>query len=164
MSLSSSPSGKEAPQAQWRRQLRYLYLRFVRLRATPEAIARGLAAGVFAGWYPLFGLQTIIGIAIASACRGNKLMAAAGTWVSNPLTYLPIYAFNFQIGRLLLGLEDQQFTLELLQSWEKLVQLGSAVILALFLGSTLIGLLSAFLSYWIGLWTVRYIRTARRMG
>ncbi|NJM98740.1 MAG: DUF2062 domain-containing protein [Phormidesmis sp. RL_2_1] len=49
----------------WRRLLRYFYVRFLRMQATPQAIARGVAAGLFAGSFPLLGFQSIIGIAIA---------------------------------------------------------------------------------------------------
>ena len=53
--------------------------------------ARGLAAGIFCGCFPFFGLQTLLGVALASVVRGNHLLAAAGTWVSNPFTYVPLY-------------------------------------------------------------------------
>ena len=101
--MTSAPKKRKRSRQKWRRQLRYFYIRFVRMRGTPEAIGRGIAAGVFAGWFPLFGLQTIIGVAIASVVRGNKIMAAAGTWISNPFTYVPIYYFNFRIGQVLLS-------------------------------------------------------------
>ncbi|MFO0103826.1 MAG: DUF2062 domain-containing protein, partial [Cyanobium sp.] len=53
--------------------------------------ARGLAAGIFCGCFPFFGLQTLLGIGLASVLRGNHLLAAAGTWISNPFTYVPLY-------------------------------------------------------------------------
>ena len=53
---------------------------------TPGQRARGLAAGIFCGCFPIFGLQTLVGIAMASVVRGNHLLAAAGTWISNPFT------------------------------------------------------------------------------
>ena len=65
--------------------------------------ARGLAVGVFCGCYPFFGLQIVISVAAASMVRGNHLLAAAGTLVSNPLTYLPLYWFNYLVGCRLLG-------------------------------------------------------------
>jgi hypothetical protein len=53
-------------------------------------------------------LQTLLGVGLASLVRGNYLLAAAGSWISNPLTYAPLYWFNDQLGwsfssRLLLG-------------------------------------------------------------
>lgn len=122
----------------WQRLARYIYIRFIRLRSHPQAIARGLAAGVFAGSYPLFGLQTIIGVAIAAAIGGNKIVAAAGTWISNPLTYVPIYAFNYQIGRWLLR---QPLETNLInRSPQEWMSLGLDITLALMVGSTFVGI------------------------
>ena len=70
---------------------------------TPGQRARGLAAGVFCGCYPFFGLQIFLSVGLASVVRGNHLLAAAGTLVSNPLTYLPLYWFNYLVGCRLLG-------------------------------------------------------------
>lgn len=144
------PVPKHSVAKRWRRRLRYFYLRFVRLRGTSKELARGLAAGVFAGLFPLFGLQTIIGVVIASLLRGNKLMAAAGTWISNPLTYVPIYAFNYQVGRWLLGRTDSQpfDNQESLQNW---LEMGVDVTAVMFLGCLVMGLLCSVLSYLVGL-------------
>ena len=72
-------------------------------KGTPGERARGVAAGVFCGCYPFFGLQTILSLGVASLVRGNHLLAAAGTLISNPFTYLPLYWFNYQLGCWLLG-------------------------------------------------------------
>ena len=74
-----------------------------RQEGTPGQRARGLAAGVFCGCYPFFGLQIFLSVGVATVVRGNHLLAAAGTLVSNPLTYLPLYWFNYLLGRQLLG-------------------------------------------------------------
>lgn len=131
------------------RLVRYVYIRFVRLRSNPQAIARGLAAGVFAGSYPLFGLQTIIGVAIAAAIRGNKIVAAAGTWISNPLTYVPIYAFNYQVGRWLLGKSSRVNLTE--RSPQEWMSLGVDITVTLMVGSTLVGIVLAIISYYSSL-------------
>ena len=55
---------------------------------TPGQRARGLAAGVFAGCFPLFGFQTFLGVLFANLLRGNTFLAVVGTWISNPMTYL----------------------------------------------------------------------------
>lgn len=155
-------SRSKSPKHSWQRRIRYFYLRLIRLDSTPEAIARGLAAGVFAGLFPLFGLQTLIGIAIALPLRGNKLMAAAGTWVSNPFTYLPIFVLNFQVGCWLLGTEQQFLGMTSLESWSALVELGSEFIVTLFLGCFVVGAIGAFCSYFLGLWLVRHSRKQRQ--
>lgn len=82
-----------------RRSIRWLWAQ----EGTPGQRARGVAAGVFCGCYPFFGLQIFLSIGLASALRGNHLLAAAATLISNPFTYLPLYWFNFQVGCWILG-------------------------------------------------------------
>ncbi|MBT9316170.1 DUF2062 domain-containing protein [Leptothoe spongobia] len=142
-----------------RRLVRYVYIRFIRLRSHPRAIARGVAAGTFAGSYPLFGLQTLLGVAIAAAVRGNKIVAAAGTWISNPLTYVPIYAFNYQVGRWILGQSNEaNLTGRSPQEW---MNLGLDITVALMVGSTLVGLVLAIISYYIALNLAYNLRSNR---
>ncbi|MEM6254419.1 MAG: DUF2062 domain-containing protein [Cyanobacteria bacterium P01_D01_bin.156] len=141
------------------RLVRYIYIRFIRLRSHPQAIARGLAAGVFAGSYPLFGLQTILGVAIAAAIGGNKIIAAAGTWISNPLTYVPMYAFNYQIGRWLLGQPIETNLIN--RSPKEWMSLGLDITLALMVGSTIVGIILATISYYSGLYLAHRVKTTR---
>lgn len=161
---TSKVSSSKVPRAfgdRLKRRIRYVYLKFVRLRGHPKELARGLAAGVFAGMFPLFGLQTIIGVAIAFRIKGNPLMAAGGTWISNPLTYLPIYAFNYRLGCWILGRPAVNlFTdVESLKAW---LETGADVGVALMLGSFVMGLIFGPLSYVIGLPLIRRARQRYR--
>lgn len=140
------------------RQLRYLWWRLIRLRETPEQIARGLALGVFAGFFPLFGLQTIIGVGLATLFRGHKLTAILGTWVSNPLTYMPIYALNFQVGRWLLNCQED-FVLDSVDSISQLTAEGVRFVGPLFLGSAVMGLVGGAIAYFVGLKLIRRRRS-----
>ncbi len=70
---------------------------------SPGQRCRGFAVGVFAGCYPFFGFQTIIAVVLASLVRGNRILAAAATWVSNPFTYAPLFLLNYMVGKWLLG-------------------------------------------------------------
>ena len=113
--------------------------------------ARGLGAGIFCGCFPFFGLQTLLGIGLASVLRGNHLLAAAGTWISNPLTYVPLYWFNYQLGCWLLGPGTPWPGLGALQA-EGLGQLGWSVANRLLLGSSLVGAASAVAGGWLYWW------------
>lgn len=143
----------------WGRRLRYYYWRLVRMQGRPETIARGLACGVFAGLFPLFGLQTIIGVLLAFLFRGNKIVAAAGTWVSNPFTYVPIYAFNFKIGQVLLARHELADVS--LSSWAQIRELGGDILFTLFVGCFAIGLVCGACSYFLGVWLIRRGRRRR---
>ena len=117
---------------------------------TPGQRARGLAAGIFCGCFPIFGLQTLVGIAMASVVRGNHLLAAAGTWISNPFTYVPLYWFNYRIGSLLLGPGRQWPGFDALQR-DDVSQMGWSVISRLMLGSSITGAVCAALGWWLSL-------------
>lgn len=147
----------------WRRLFRYFYIRFLRMRSSPEAVARGVAAGVFAGSFPLMGLQIIIGVAIAATIRGNKAIAAASTWISNPLTYVPLFLLNFHVGRWLLR---QPATTELpisgsSWSWDALMSMGLSVVVSLMVGSFVVGLVASALGYFVGLAIARRVQRVR---
>ncbi|CAK6688700.1 hypothetical protein IFHNHDMJ_00460 [Synechococcus sp. CBW1107] len=114
---------------------------------SPGQRARGLAAGVFCGCFPFFGVQTLLGIALASVMRGNHLLAAAGTWISNPFTYVPLYWINYRIGSLLLGPGKGWPGLEVMRS-EAIWQLGWSFVNRMLLGSLLMGLVAATLCGW----------------
>ncbi len=131
------------------------------MQSSPGAIARGAAAGAFAGSFPFLGLQTIIGIAIASCIQGNKVVAAASTWLSNPLTYVPLFALNFHIGRWLLGLSpitDLPTSPADMGAW---LAMGRDVAAAMMLGSLITGLVASVLGYYIGFAVALRVRKAR---
>ncbi len=144
-----------------RRQVRYLYLRFLRLRSTPAALARGFAVGVFAGMFPFFGAQTILAVLIAVVLKGNKIMAAAGTWVSNPLTYVPIYAFNFQVGRWLLHESVYLPRLDGQQSIQAMLRASSDVAVVLLLGCFMVACVTSVIAYVAMLYLARRLRRLR---
>ncbi len=151
-------------QQRWRRSLHYFYLRFIRLRGSPESIARGAAAGVFAGLFPLIATQMAVAILIAALIRGNKMVAATATWISNPLTGVPIYAFNFQVGQWLLGSDAQSFSAESFNSWQDIMQLGTEFVTDLLVGCLVVASVCAVGSYFFALWVVRRVRAKRRSG
>ena len=112
---------------------------------TPGQRARGVAAGVFSGCFPFFGLQTLIGIALASVVRGNHVLAAIGTWISNPITYLPLYWFNYQVGSSLLDQGQNDFDLTQLNNQDLWTQ-GWTFSTRLLLGSSLVGGIAALVT------------------
>ncbi|AFY69516.1 Protein of unknown function DUF2062 [Thalassoporum mexicanum PCC 7367] len=145
----------------WQRQLRYIYLRVIRSNSSPKSIARGLAAGVFSGMFPFFGLQTIIALVLAFVLRGNKLVAAIATWISNPITYIPLYMFNFYLGKWLLGGNKAvPFSPMDIGSWNELGSLGGMVLGSLLLGCLVSGTIAGVISYFVGVWLFRRVRKA----
>ncbi|MGK7924625.1 MAG: DUF2062 domain-containing protein [Spirulina sp.] len=151
-------------QSWWWRLGKLYYLRLLRLEGSPRAIARGIASGVFAGFIPVFGIQTLISLILAFCLRGNKLAAAAATWISNPVTYVPLYTLNFLVGRWLLG--ETEIALNQID-WTSpdMLEAGSDFALRLFVGGFVLGLIAAVFAYFLGLDFIRrYRRSRRRRG
>lgn len=96
------------PRGGWVRAFEYVKHRLRRLPDTPEKIARGMWAGVFAAFTPFFGLHFVIAFLIAKVLRGNILAALLGTFFGNPLTYVPIAVSAVQTGHFLLGRRPHQ--------------------------------------------------------
>ena len=138
------------------RTLRYLYLRFVRLHGTPKDVARGLSLGVFIGITPTMGIQTPLALLGAMLLKENKLAALIGVWISNPMTFIPIYTFNFKVGKYILGTSDLKmpnFT-----SIQEFLELGHDFILPFVLGSFIVAIISAAISYFIFLYVFTAIK------
>jgi hypothetical protein len=133
------------------RKLRLIYLRLIRLRGNPQAIATGLASGVFVGFFPFLGLQTVIAIVLATIFRGSKVAAVAATWVSNPLTYVPIFVFNYKVGQSLLGVEAKAILASDFESLAALKEMGSTFVATLLTGCFVVGAIAAVITYFYSL-------------
>jgi uncharacterized protein (DUF2062 family) len=73
------------------------------LDGTPDRVAASLALGVAIGLSPFVGIQSAITLGLAALLRlpfANVLLAS---YVSNPLTVLPILAAEYGLGRLLMS-------------------------------------------------------------
>ena len=91
------------PQSGWKRAGIYTMHRLRRLPDSPERIARGVFAGVFISFTPLFGFHFIGAAAIALAIRGNIAAALIGTFVGNPLTTPFFMTLSLETGYRMLG-------------------------------------------------------------
>ncbi len=119
-------------------RLRRFFRWLLQQQGNPGEKARGLAIGIFCGCFPLFGFQTLMGIGLARLLRGNYLLAASGTWISNPITYVPLYLLNYRVGSFVLGHRHTvQSFVDL--SWRGIVSNGWIFVVRLLLGSTLVG-------------------------
>ncbi|WP_243698550.1 DUF2062 domain-containing protein [Paracoccus alkanivorans] len=92
------------PRGGWRRAGTYVLHRLRRLPDQPHRIGRGVAAGVFVSFTPLFGLHFASAAAVAWLIGGNILAALLATFVGNPITFPFIAVLSVSLGRQLLGL------------------------------------------------------------
>ena len=71
------------PQGGFRRATQYLIHRMRRLPDQPHRIARGIFAGTFVNFPPLFGIQMLSAAALAWVLRGNRV--TSGQSVTTPM-------------------------------------------------------------------------------
>src|SRR4051812_28352146 len=87
------------------RWLRDHSLKLLAIRDTPQAIAGGVAIGIFFGFVPLFGLKTVLALFFAWLSRSNivaTILAATGHEILFPLMPL-IYRWQYDLGFLILS-------------------------------------------------------------
>ena len=113
-------------------------------QGSPSQRALGFGVGIFSGCFPFFGLQTLMGVFLAKILKGNSILAALGTWISNPFTYVPLYYFNYRVGSLLINNEKDIVDFSHITTnelWSQGWYLSSRIIM----GSTSVGLVTGII-------------------
>ena len=134
----------------WCKKFRRSLILLWELEGTPAERARGIGVGVLSGCFPFFGLQSLIGVCLASLFKGNHLLAVIGTWISNPLTYIPLYWFNYKIGSFFLGTVrelDNFSRLTQRQMWDQGWLISSRVLFGSLIVGLFLGLILGLSSY-----------------
>lgn len=141
------------------RQVKLMFVRFVRLRGLPEEIAKGVALGIFVGMTPTFGFQMAIALFFAYLLKENRLAAILGVWITNPVTAPVIYSIEYEMGRILLSLPRASLPAEF--TWGAYADLGWDIMYPLWVGGTLAGVILGALSYFVTLRMVPIVKTWR---
>ena len=155
------------------RQIRYFYLRFIRLRGEPHELALGIAFGIFAGMMPIMPFQIALAVTLALIFKASKIAAALGTWVSNPLNWYFLYSYSYKIGASILGIPGKSKIFssvmasmrqgeEAIAIIAKIAGAGGSMAAAFVLGGLIMGLAAAIPSYFIFLNLFQLIRQWRQ--
>lgn len=143
----------------------YILAHPVYFSTSRRGVGGGLWVGLFIGLLPIPG-QTIVAMLSALLLRVNVPIAALTVWISNPLTFVPIFYVAYKIGAALMGIPIEDIPAELSWGWLseeialrwKPLIVGS-LIMALSVASTVYLLLSAA---WHIATIYRYRRRHRR--
>ena len=173
------------PRGGWTRAFHYVKHRVRRLPDTPDRIARGIGAGVFAAFTPFYGLHFLVAAIGARLIKGNILAALSGTFFGNPLTYVPIGVICLQTGHFLLGTEYEEgdtqgllgkfanaigdlknnflalFT-DRVADWHGLAQFYDDVFYPYMIGGIIPGIVAGVLCYYLSLPLIRTYQQRRR--
>ena len=109
----------------------------------PWRVALALAVGVFISFTPFLGFQTLLALLVGTVCRLNAAVVVTGTWLNLPWFMPFVYAGALKIGAMLLPVRES------LGDWW----------LALLIGTTLLGLGAAAVTFLVAFGVMR-----RRFG
>lgn len=166
------------------RALKYQWHRLRRLPDPPHRVARGVFAGVFVNFPPIFGFQIFAAVALAWALRGNILAAVLGTLLSNPITTPIIAVVSLQSGYWILGRDEALsvngifiafgiaasemwhnvmaiFTRDVTH-WDGLAGFWERIYLPYLVGSIIPGLVVSFLMAWATIPVVKAYQAMRK--
>ena len=138
----------------------------LKVKDTPEALARGLAVGFFFGVSFFWGFQIALAVLVSYLVRGNKVVAAAMTAISNPLTSLPLYSLAYFVGHLVIGGEDALPDFAEVHSIQGFLELGWHFFFTMLTGTTIVGSAGAVVVYFSANRLLTALRAwhARRTG
>ena len=102
--------------------------------------------------------QTVIALLAALFLRVNLPIAAISTWITNPITIVPIFYWEYSLGTLILQMPPQPFEIDL--SWDWVTNGFVSIWKPLMLGSFITATLVASMAY-VGIsvtwrWMVAY--------
>lgn len=153
-------------------------LRWVtRLRSSPQAIAGGLALGVFVAFTPTYGVQLFLVVFLATLLDFNRPASLIPVWITNPVTIAPVYTFNYWLGCFFwsgppVSEVSKQFMeiavkLAKLDFWDihhqvsNLMTIGKDVFIPLIIGSIVVGVVLGGITYWGSLPLLRLLFSRR---
>lgn len=130
--------------------LQKAYTRFLKIRGHPREIALGFALGVFVGMTPVMGLHTAIAVFFAALLKWNKISAAVGVWITNPLTAPFVYSFTYFVGSKLSGVAHSFNALDeqKVKSIFSMLQKTPEIFWALTMGGVIVGVPLALIGYY----------------
>ncbi|MEP3479347.1 MAG: DUF2062 domain-containing protein [Fuerstiella sp.] len=148
---------------------RALLRKVLALNDSPHAIALGVGVGIFVGLTPTVGVQTILILGVVFATRKfvyfNATAAMASTYVSNPITMLPMYYGWYRIGAWFCSgsLTATEFE-QLMQFeglagwWSAMCALGAQVAFPMCLGALLTAPIGVAVAYPLTYFLVKWVR------
>ncbi len=128
------------------RFFRLLLLRLLRLPESTKSIARGVAIGLFIAFTPTIGIQMGLAFVVCLPFRASKIAAITMCWLTNALTAIPVYSFNFVVGQFFYPVKVQ-FRSEYLSSFDQLLKAGTDFLIVLWLGSGIVSIILGVLGY-----------------
>jgi uncharacterized protein (DUF2062 family) len=126
-----------------------------------RSVAGGVFIGLLCALLPIPGQMPIAAL-LAIILRGNLPLAVCSTWVSNPITYAPIFYFTYKLGTQLLDINVDLTNFEF--TWDSIKLNFNAIWKPLLLGSLISGFSLASIGYMIIrlYWRIRVLQMRKK--
>ena len=167
-SLEKSPSGGTGKKKGLARRIFYKLVDLAREKDPPHRLALGMCLGIFVGILPIMGIQMAVVTLIALPLRGNLKAAIAGVWISNPITFLPMYWGYYRFGLLFTPNRQtswHEFThmvtkaaqwdwTDMVHSTMQIIALGEDILVPMWIGASILATVCAIPTYFF---TYRFV-------
>jgi uncharacterized protein (DUF2062 family) len=81
-----------------------------------RSVAGAICIGIFIALMPLPG-QTLVAVLAALMLRVNVPIAGITTWITNPITMLPFFYWEYTLGTVILDMPIGEFDIDLSWKW-----------------------------------------------
>ena len=138
-----------------------IYETLVKIHGEPRNVALGFALGLFIGMAPIMGLQTLLVLFLATFLKWNKLSAAIGVWITNPLTAPFIYGMTYLTGARIMGLNKARYVdpEQSITIISKIITKAPDVFFSLVIGGIILGIPIAIIGYYFSYYAVLEYQT-----
>lgn len=129
-----------------------------------RSVARATGIGLLVAFFPI-PIHMLIIVPLAILCGINLPVLIGAVWVTNPITWIPIFYFAYRLGLVFTGGTPYAVdTLQLSPDWESVLRTFESIWAPLCIGSAICGVVSGVLGYALvdGLWRVAVRRRWRR--
>lgn len=131
-------------------KIKYLFFKVLKSNSSTVDVADGLAIGVFVAFQPIMGIHMAVSLFLTWLFRKNSWVAMLAAWITNPLTFVPIYLFNYWAGLFFYPegarFEEVRRVFSGIPGAQTVMALGKDILVPLIVGSAVVGILAALVS------------------
>lgn len=121
--------------------------KILQLDASPKRIATASAIGAVIGFSPYIGFHTVISIGISFVFNLPLYPLIVGAYITNPLTFIPIYTACYKFGELITGQQGSFPSDFSAMSLTTVFATAKSFIVPFFVGAHLLGLIIGVFTY-----------------
>ena len=109
-------------------RIRFLFYQVLKSPSSKTEVAAGFAVGVFVAFLPIMGVHMAVAFFLTTLFKKNHLAALLAVWIVNPITFVPIYLFNYWVGLFFYPKGAGYYEIKMVFenfTWESFLTLGS---------------------------------------